>query len=531
LPEVLKRRRQKILKLFNARHILPPVILVLSLLFTFVLARDAQRTSQKYLQDEFSFRVRDLSDQLEKRMQLYEQVLRGTLGLFVVTGQVSRDDFRKYVETLQLQRNYPGIEGIGFSLLVPASRKDAHVRELRRSGFPQYDINPAGQREVYTSIVYLEPFSGRNLRAFGFDMYSEEHRRAAMDQARDRNQAAITKKVTLVQEGDSDVDVQTGFLMYLPVYRNGTAHETVLERRENLVGWVYAPFRMQDLMRGIEGVRTKELEVKIYDGDKPEPQALMYDSHRSVEASDHISRFRQTEKVDVAGHRWLIVMSSLPPYEQQERADRAALILRGGISISLLLALLVWLFLDDRARALHAADQAMRLALYDALTGLPNRKLLHERLALALLKARRDNGMIALLFIDLDKFKPVNDEYGHAIGDLLLKEVAMRLQHCMRASDTMARVGGDEFIALLDGIEGREGAGKVANKILHAVTQPFEVSGHRLEIAASIGVAMFPDNGEDESVLIKSADMAMYEAKNNGRSTICFATKKSGAAG
>lgn len=487
-----------------------------------MLARDAQKVADNYLRDEFTFRVRDLSDQIERRLQLYRQVLIGTTGLFTVIGEVSRDDFRTYVNTLGLQRNYPGIEGIGFSIVVPASQRQSHVQQVRRSGFPYYDIKPSGERDIYTSIIYLEPFAGRNLHAFGFDMYSEERRRAAMEKARDNNQAVISRKVKLVQEVEAVV--QPGFLMYLPVYRNGVPHDTLTQRRESLVGWVYAPFRMRDLMRGIEGTRTRELDIEIYDSDNSDPDALLYDSNEGVEPSGHVPRFKQMERLEIAGQKWLVVVSSLPPYEAQQRVDRAGLILRGGISISLLLALLVWLFLDDRARALQAADQAMRLALYDALTGLPNRKLLNERLTLALVKAKRDHGMVGLLFIDLDKFKPVNDEYGHAIGDLLLKEVATRLQHCMRASDTMARVGGDEFIALLDKIDGKEGAGKVANKILHALTQPFDVSGHRLEIAASIGVAIFPENGKDQNTLTKSADMAMYAAKNSGRATVCFAS-------
>lgn len=516
-------RRQRILKLFNARHILPPVILVLSLLVTLLLVRDAQRISEKYLQEEFAFRVRELSDQIERRMQLYRQVLRGTLGLFVVAGKVSREEFRKYVETQELQKNYPGIEGVGFAQVVPASEKEAHVQEVRREGFPGYDIKPPGERDIYSSIVYLEPFAGRNLHAFGFDMYSEARRRAAMQQARDTNTAVITRKTRLVQEVEADV--QAGFLMYLPLYRKGAPHETVVQRRENLVGWIYAPFRMKDMMRGLESLRTNELDVEIYDGDKPVPEALMYDSNGILSGASHASRFRQTARLNISGHQWLIVTSSLLPYEQQEQAGRAGLILRGGISISLLLSLLVWVFLDDRARALQAADQAMRLALYDALTGLPNRKLIHERLTLAIVKARRDHGKLALLFIDLDKFKPVNDEYGHAIGDLLLKEVAARLQHCMRASDTVARIGGDEFVALLDEIDGREGAAKAANKILHALTQPFEVAGHQLEIAGSIGVAIYPQDGENENALMKNADMAMYEAKNSGRSTVRFATQ------
>ncbi|TCS36528.1 diguanylate cyclase (GGDEF)-like protein [Paucimonas lemoignei] len=489
-----------------------------------MLAREAQRVADNYLREEFQFRSRDIADRIEKRLSLYQQVLKGTIGLFAVNGEVSRESFRTYINALGLLENYPGIEGIGFSVVVPPSQKDRHVQQVRRSGFPEYDIKPPGERDIYTSILYLEPFEGRNLHAFGFDMYSDERRRAAMAQARDSGQAVMSRKVTLVQEVESEV--QPGFLMCLPVYRKGAPHDTVAERRENLVGWVYAPFRMRDLMRGIEGTRTRELDLEIYDGDKTGPENLLYDSNRGAEPVGHDPLFKHVSRLEIAGHQWLIEVSSLPLYETQQRVDRAGLILRGGISISLLLALLVWLFLDDRARTLQAADQAMRLALYDALTGLPNRKLLNERLTLALVKARREHGMVALLFIDLDKFKPVNDEYGHAIGDLLLKEVGVRLQHCMRASDTMARVGGDEFIALLEDIDGSEGAGKVAHKILHALTQPFDVSGHRLEIAASIGVAIYPENGEDQTTLTKSADMAMYDAKNSGRSTIRFAAKR-----
>ena len=526
MPDILKRQGKQILRALNARHILPFLVLLLCLTVSMMLGRDAQRTSEKFLQDEFVFRARDVTEQIQRRMLLYQQALRGGQGLFVASDEVSRESFHKYVDALALMQNFPGIEGIGFAQAVPAAARDAHVRGVRRSGFPQYDILPSGEREFYSPIVYLEPFAGRNLLAFGFDMYSEERRRAAMAQARDGNQAVMSRKTTLVQEGAA-AHVQAGFLIYLPVYRNGAPHETIAERRENLLGWVYAPFRMDDLMRGIEGVRIGLLDVEIFDGENPDRADLMYDGDKTFQGLERAGKFRHVQWLDIAGRQWLIIVSSLPAYEEQQYgADRAGLILRGGISISLLLGLLTWVFLDDRARALQAADQAMRLALYDALTGLPNRKLMQERLTQAIAKARRDHDMVALLFIDLDKFKPVNDEYGHAIGDLLLKDVAERLHHCMRASDTVARIGGDEFVALLTQADGKRGAGIAADKILHALTQPFDVSGHRLEIAASIGVALYPEHGEDLNTLLKSADMAMYAAKNSGRSTIRFAASR-----
>ncbi len=520
--ENMQARRQKYFSLFDARHLLPLVLLILSLLVTYQLWQSATRIAEQSLAAEFGHRVQELNDRLYLRMRIYQQVLRGTLGLYVASGNVTREDFHKYIETLKIQENYPGIEGIGFSLLIPAEEKEKHELSLKQAGFPEYRIAPAGERPLYTSIVYLEPFSGRNLSAFGYDMYSEPRRRAAMEQARDSGNAAISDKVILVQE--TEADVQAGFLMYLPVYHADRPHETLLQRRTDLTGWVYAPFRMHDLMQEMQGAGTGDFDIEIYDGDQMTAASLMYDSNAAVSALRQPGRLTRVERIVIGDHHWQMVVTALPVFEREKSNDRAGLILRSGIGISLLLSLLIWVFLDDRARAIQAASQAMHLALYDALTGLPNRKLIMERLSQAIARARRDHSQVAVLFIDLDRFKPVNDEYGHAIGDLLLKQVAKRLQDCMRESDTVARLGGDEFVALLAETTGQQSIKIAAAKILHALTQPFEVAGHRLEIAASLGAAVYPEHGEDPNALLKSADLAMYDAKNSGRSAIRFAT-------
>jgi diguanylate cyclase (GGDEF)-like protein/PAS domain S-box-containing protein len=166
-------------------------------------------------------------------------------------------------------------------------------------------------------------------------------------------------------------------------------------------------------------------------------------------------------------------------------------------------------------------EEHMRhMAQYDGLTHLPNRALFGDRLQQALAAARRDRNHLALMFLDLDKFKPVNDTYGHAVGDLLLKEAAQRIQDCLRASDTAARIGGDEFVVLLPVIEAEQDAGMVGEKIRNALIQPFELAGHTLNISSSIGVAVYPEHGADEKQLTKSADIAMYHAKKNGRDNV-----------
>ena len=170
-------------------------------------------------------------------------------------------------------------------------------------------------------------------------------------------------------------------------------------------------------------------------------------------------------------------------------------------------------------------ERMQHLAHFDALTGLPNRALFSDRLHQAVAKARRDSTRMALMFLDLDKFKPVNDEHGHHIGDMLLKEVATRMLECVRRdTDTVARLGGDEFVVILSNIEKIQQATMVAEKIRHALNRSFELAGLTLKISSCTGVAVYPEHGGDANVLLKSADAAMYRAKEGGRDRVEIAT-------
>jgi two-component system cell cycle response regulator len=166
-----------------------------------------------------------------------------------------------------------------------------------------------------------------------------------------------------------------------------------------------------------------------------------------------------------------------------------------------------------------AAERVEHLAHYDLLTDLPNRALFTDRLQQALALVRRDRGMLAVLFLDLDKFKPVNDTLGHDIGDLLLKKVAACLvASCMqRESDTVSRIGGDEFVILLAQIDDPQDCAAVAQKVLDTLSQPFRIGGNTIEISVSVGIAVYPQHGDGALTLLKNADAAMYRAKNAGR--------------
>ena len=178
---------------------------------------------------------------------------------------------------------------------------------------------------------------------------------------------------------------------------------------------------------------------------------------------------------------------------------------------------------DITARKL-AEERVQYLAYYDALTGLPNRTLLQDRLAKALAGARRRKDKVAILFLDLDRFKDINDSLGHSVADLLLQEVAERLKTWAREQDTVARVGGDEFLIVLTGLKDVADAAVATERIVNLMTAEFVVQGHSLSIGCSVGISIFPEHGADGETLIKNADAAMYSAKDNGRNNFRFFT-------
>lgn len=176
----------------------------------------------------------------------------------------------------------------------------------------------------------------------------------------------------------------------------------------------------------------------------------------------------------------------------------------------------VWSFRDVTEKQKTAAI-VKHQAFHDALTNLPNRALFDIHLAKALTEAHTAQGMLGVIFLDLDRFKVINDTLGHAMGDLLLKNLVKRLLHCIREEDTISRWGGDEFTVLLTQITCRDDASLIATRIFKALQSAFEIEGHYLHVTSSIGIAVYPDDGEDAATLLKNADAALYQAKNRGR--------------
>lgn len=335
-PPVAPALQKKGLRLLHS-PVTAWVILFCSLALTAVGWHIANKFVHRDALDRFTFETQDVQTAIANRLLDYEQVLRGGLGLFAASREVERQQWREYVARLQTNQHYPGIQGIGFSLRIPSAEKDAHIQRIRAEGFPNYTIRPDTPRQEYYAIIYLEPFDTRNQRAFGYDMYSHPVRRAAMDRASETGRAALSGLVTLVQE--TETDVQRGFLMYLPVYRNGARVTTVAERRQELLGFVYSPFRAGDFMHGILGSNARNIDFEVFDGEQLTAETLLYSSHPPPPTTgrQRLPDFVRVSPIEHGGHTWTLRFTSRPNFIPVSDSLQSYLVATGGLTVDMLL--------------------------------------------------------------------------------------------------------------------------------------------------------------------------------------------------
>ncbi|SDO79630.1 diguanylate cyclase/phosphodiesterase with PAS/PAC sensor(s) [Halomonas shengliensis] len=760
------------------------LIALAGLLLSLASAQQARRDAEAETLQRLAFSADQVALRVEERLAAYALILRGASALFDASETVDRGEWRTFARQLQASALLSNIEGIGFARHVPAEARAAYREAMRAEGFGDYAITPAGQREAYGPVHFIEPFAGRNRRALGYDMFAEPTRHAAMARARDTGQATLSGRVTLVTEQG---EPQPATLLYLPVYRRDLPQESVAERRAALLGWVYMPFRMHDLMAGILAGRDwsdgEPLTLHLHEvaGDT-RGERLYASDPEPVPASD----FRQARDIQAAGQTWRLTLRHRSPSTAAD-LTAAGWRLAGGLALTFLLCALLasllgtraralsmsqaltrtirqreaqlekaverlrtiaaripgvvyeyrlmpggrscfpyasegmrqvygvapervredatpvfttihpedrdavavsiarsaetlapwrqeyrvqlpdgqakWLFGDalphaeadgavswygvitditERKRAeaalhaahletrrfrealdhvgsyiymkdrehrytyanratlelfgcdaealvgcedadffssdtvahLHALDrrvlageqtteevvtrdaegarrvyleiktpirdgeaivgllgissditlikeherQLEYLAHYDALTGLPNRVLLADRLGQAMAHEQRLGRRLAVVYLDLDGFKSINDRFGHAAGDHLLVSLAQRLREVIREGDTLSRLGGDEFVAVLVDLTDPRLVEPLLRRLLEVAAQPVWYEGQRLAVGASLGVTFYPQaEGIEADQLLRQADQAMYQAKLAGK--------------
>jgi diguanylate cyclase (GGDEF)-like protein/PAS domain S-box-containing protein len=757
--------------------LLPLLVMSAALSVTWMLWDHERQAARHELLTQFDFSLGDAVSRIEQRMGTYELLLRGVQSQFAAHGQIDRDQFRDYVGTLTPDANFSGIQAIGVIAWVPAAQKAEHIATVRRQGLPDYAIQPDGSRDNYAPIIQREPFIGINRASPGFDAWVDPVRRRAMEQARDSGMATLSGKVRL--SVDAGTNAGPGFIMYLPIYARGQPQDSVAQRRAHLVGWVYASFRMHDVIASLYGAQPPGLTIAIYDGVEPSSAALL---HKTPEAPGHhlAADMSRNEYLVVGGHDWTLSMSAQDDFKARFGRNAALPIAGIGVGLSLLLGLLTWLMMTGRGRAMRLAsamtkelreneekfraiadctvnweiwwgpdgkprwinsaveqyigytvDECMampdlagtviypedmprvapefqkaqqgfrgddlefrcvrkdgslmwlsaswvpisdakgdfvgfrmsgrditerkqveaelriaavafdsmepmmitdasatilrvnsaftqctgytadeivgqtarvlqsgrhdaaffqqmweaihraggwqgeiwdrrkngevypkwltisavmgedgivshyvgthhditerkiaeerikELAFFDALTRLPNRTLLLDRLKQAITASARSETCGALLFIDLDHFKTLNDTLGHDKGDLLLQQVAQRLAASVVESDTVARVGGDEFVVVLGNLhknweEAANQTEVTAEKILAMLGSPYQLGEIEYRSTASIGATVFRGHQASMDELLKQADLAMYKSKERGRNAVRF---------
>ncbi|WP_018476336.1 CHASE domain-containing protein [Pontibacter roseus] len=295
----------------------------------------------------FEIKVGQVTQAIDLRMRDYMQILVGAKGLFIASDTVEREDWQKYYATLKLEENYPGIQGIGYTLFLRPNEVPAHVRHIRREGLKDYAIRPEGKRPVYTSIMFLEPMNERNRRAFGFDMFSEPIRKSAMQIARDTRQPAMSGKVRLVQE--TGKDEQPGFLIYLPIYKDNADPQSITERQQLIKGFIYSPFRARDLMLAILDDDFRDIDVEVYDGTTPTEESLLFSTDTTLHYHSPKKRELATmSTLSIGNNTWRIYCSPKPAFMRSADTELPYFILLGGTIIGLLMFFIIWSLSNTR---------------------------------------------------------------------------------------------------------------------------------------------------------------------------------------
>ncbi|MCK6427080.1 MAG: EAL domain-containing protein [Burkholderiaceae bacterium] len=438
---------------------------------------------------------------------------------------------------------YPGILNFGWSPLVPGEAREAFERrQALQRGEPfvlrgrdaQGRTFPAQPADRHLPITLVEPLA-RNRAVLGLDVLVLPATAATAQQAIASGRPSVSDPLHLVQETGQ----QRGVVMYQPVHARD---------RQRLLGIVSAAIRVGDLLRAtLEAGQAGDsgLQLCLWD-PRAAPGRRDLAGPRSCAPADPAQAappqaaaagaragLERRASLHFGERRWALHITPSPRFLSQSRDWTAWAVTATGLASVGMLGgfLLVVTGQQRRSQRLvelrtHELAQSnaslLQLAHFDPLTGLYNRAQWTRLAQQCLDDARRHGDTLAVLFIDLDRFKHVNDSLGHSQGDLLLATLATRMQHCLRGRDVVARLGGDEFVVLLPRLRDRHGARRAAEKLMHELARPVALAGHEVNVTASLGAACWPGDGDDIETLLQHADIAMYAAKDDGRNATRF---------
>jgi diguanylate cyclase (GGDEF)-like protein len=493
--------------------------------FVFVL-----RTSVSQNENEFREYTANIHTHLRDKLRANEAVLYGFAGFLGAIGVATNDGARnsaKIYANSVLER-YPHIHMLEIVRKLARNEVNRYSAQLRRTVLPnfqirQFDYNNDRQwralpeKDFYYPVVFMAPELPEATGIYGLDIDSLEGLKHALLRSEKEGVPVSSEPFRLV-EGD------IAYVMFRPAISSFAVSTQRQKTTLPDVSYALLVVRALDLLPPRDTLSAKVRHASLHrdeTGKRNLPMFDIADAPASRLESALLPRLRAERSIGDISQPLLLTL------ERQLRfsdINLPALALAGMASILSCAMLLAFLRSHDRQR--RAFDEGRRaiehMALHDNLTTLPNRFLMLGHLEQAMSLALRHDMKVAVLFLDLDGFKPINDRLGHQAGDIVLQQVARRLQSCVRDCDTASRYGGDEFVILLTEIWGEENAALVADKVLEATRQPIQIGAESVQISTSIGIAIFPDHGKDADTLIEKADQAMYMAKQNGSGQFAF---------
>ena len=462
-----------------------------------------------------------LYGEIDNRVQTNEAVLEGITAFLGVSGTLN-DGAQISLYSQQVRARYPHIAQIEVVEGVARKNLPRFIARKRASGLPEFQIrsfsNDSGRfwrniddKPWYYPVVFMEPMRSESRDILGLDMDSAPFMSLAMSASARQGHAVATHPFRLV-EGD------WAYVMFRPVAPLRTLGARAGDEKRLFASLV---IKIQAILPS-HGTDIPGLRLSLYHADfpdhEPEGQLIHLERHdRSALETFLFPKLRYEHKLGAKSQPFILLAEQQLGWPALDFRQLTAI-----LAMTLLLfGFLLRFVLGHRRNELERCQTESRfayLATHDALTGLANRTLFMDRLRHAMARAHRCDTRLALLFLDLDKFKQVNDSYGHGAGDQLLKMVAERMCSNVREDDTVARWSGDEFVVILESLTAYQGAATAVEVIHDKLVQPYIVNGETLNIDVSIGTAIYPDDSVDIEALIKIADDAMYAVKGKERS-------------
>jgi serine phosphatase RsbU (regulator of sigma subunit)/CHASE1-domain containing sensor protein/anti-sigma regulatory factor (Ser/Thr protein kinase) len=335
-------------------------VLLISLLLTVLAWYYVRQNVEAQNRLRFDETAQATQEAIERRTKAYLDAMFGARGLFYASRSVTREEWGNYVEGIEPNKRFDGLQALSYAERVDPEQREAFSRRAQREGLPSLhpDLVPGGERRVYFPIIYIGPLDAANQERLNYDFYADPVHREAMDLARDTGEPQATKMVNVLTEAPSshsaDLALRSGFVVYLPIYQKGDPLGTVAERRRALQGFIVGRFVNDELLDGIfKGSFDPSIDFEVYDGEDTASSPLLYDHDgikRAGESGDG-ALFSKERRVEVAGREWSLYFATLPRFEKGAESKLAAFVLASGVVVSLLLFGITWMLVRSRTRA------------------------------------------------------------------------------------------------------------------------------------------------------------------------------------